>query len=78
MVSENEEIEYINTFYKHLAVYTINTYIHQHHQSRYNEFGKKDTLNFIYEGGKNLCLYVCLYRIHLIKMNIQYIFVALG
>ena len=23
MVSENEEIEYINTFYKHLAVYII-------------------------------------------------------
>ena len=56
MVSENEEIEYINTIYKHLSVYIINTDTHKHHQCRYYEFRKKDTLKFIYDGGKNLCL----------------------
>ena len=70
MVSENEEIEYINTFYKHLDVYITNTSTHKHHQSRYNEFGEKDTLNFIYEGERMYTLKI--HRINKYPMHILY------
>ena len=57
MVSENEEIEYINTFYKHLAVYII-MQMHTSISKAVITSSAKGHFEIYFEGAKNLCLYV--------------------